>query len=213
MLEAMVSSIVFATDPDTYRLIFVDNASSSPNIKNYLSELEKRGHTVVRSKQNDGKKAFNWGLCFVTENFFMISDPDIQLNKNMPSDWITQFKNALIAFPHINKIGVALNITFNSDRQLVKDIQSAESGYWEQSVSLKPVIEDACYNSKIDTTLAMYCSHNYIGSNGKMWFDPLVFLPAVRVAGRYTAEHLGWDVYNQYVDEFEYYKTHSVLHR
>jgi len=206
MLKAMVASIEQVTDPSTYRLIFVDNASESPEVIEYLRELEIQ-HKVVRLPKNISIKGISYGLTDVEEPFFIISDPDIKLNPNMPSNWINQFSAALIQNPDIHKIGVALNITFKSSRKIVEDITRWEGKYWAQRISMEPVITEPCYSASIDNTLAMLRSDQYRTVSGDIQYASHTFLPAVRVAGCFTADHLGWDVYLQYVKDIKYYST------
>ena len=206
MLKDMIKSIEQITDPSTYRLILVDNASESPDIKCYLKELESR-YKVVWLPNNISIKGISHGLAGVKDRFFIVSDSDIQLNPNMPADWVTQFTRVLDFYPDIHKVGVALNIKFDSYRQIVKDIDHWEGKYWAHPVDLSPMLSAPCYSASIDSTLVMLRSDQYRVANGDIQYASHTFVPAIRVAGRFTAEHLGWDVYLKYVNDIRYYST------
>jgi hypothetical protein len=93
----------------------------------------------------------------------------------------------------IGKAGFALDI---SDREAMVthqfniggskwNIWDWEARFWE--TPLEPLEGgDSVYDASIDTTFALY---------DKEYFDPIdpvAFLRAVRVAGRFTARHLPW---------------------
>ena len=209
MLQQMLSSIERCTDPNTYQLILVDNASENPDTQKVLKEYEGKGHTVIYLPSNICLQGFAWGTALVTTPFFIISDPDIKLNPDTPPDWVSRMTQAMTDCSDIKKLGLALKIADDSTAPIIKDIHIWEDRYWRHSIQPHPAL-DICYSANIDTTLAMYRTADYqAGTNTGFWQSASA--PAIRIGGRWTAEHLGWDVYNEYQEDLAYYRTRCNL--
>lgn len=222
-LKDMVDSIVAQTDKETYKIIICDNASTQPEMVAYLKSISDQ-HTIIRNKANEGFAGFNRALEKVNDEFFILSDPDIVLNPNMPPRWILRFKEVLKKVP-VPKIGVALNIDFPVDTELTRRIRKRELEYWDGTMSVSDM-EVPCYMAPIDTTLAMYRRDTY-----KFWrndclafvpgegiagskqihqnqYNDKYYIPVLRIAGCFTCNHTGWDYDNRYAKDWEYYKDH-----
>jgi len=216
----MVNSILCLTDPDTYRLIICDNASTSPKMVAYLNLLESEGHTIIRNERNLLFEGLNPGLALVDTDFFLISDPDIVLNPKTPFHWILRLKEALEAMP-MSKIGLALDVNFDYENDFTKGILEIESRYWKETMDI-PGINQPCYVAAVDTTMAMYRRDTFEFWDKGMMFDKdhgitdanqirqseynkRYYIPVARVAGDYTATHTGWDKSGKYAEDQAYY--------
>uniref|UniRef100_A0A6M3JXC2 Putative glycosyltransferase n=1 Tax=viral metagenome TaxID=1070528 RepID=A0A6M3JXC2_9ZZZZ len=216
----MIESIRRSTDPDTYRLIICDNASTCPKMLDYLDLLEQQDCRVIHNKANLLFEGLNPGLAEVDADYFLISDPDIILNPKIPFHWILRLKEVLqnVMMP---KIGLALDINFEEDNEFTRRITEGESQYWKDTISL-PGISDPCYLGGIDTTMAMYRRDTFRYWDETMVFDKehgvnsdeqirqseyseKYYIPVSRVAGAYTATHTGWDRSGKYAEDQAYY--------
>lgn len=223
MFMAMVESIWQRTDPESYNLIICDNGSSQTEMKRILDSLEKKGVTVIRNKGNYLFEGLNSGLQKIRQSqskYFIMSDPDIKLCADMPRDWIAMFAKILDR-SNYPKVGCALDISFDLNSKYRHKIHKVEKGYWTKEMSFD-WLDAPCYEAMIDTTLAMYRRDTYKcwstgelefgkgkGINRDGWinmeynkkYGPL----PLRVAGKYTCEHLGWWLDPQYLTDLKYY--------
>lgn len=224
-LRDMVDSIEAYTDPRTYRLIICDNASTQPKMQEYLTFLDGR-HTVIRNETNLLLEGFNPGLALVDTEYFIISDPDIMLRNTLTQDWIYKLIKIMdeVRAP---KVGLALNIKFNIQNERTKRVQKCEGGYWIKKS--KATEDPPAFIAPVDTTMCVLKRDSYRFWNDRLVFDkdhgitPEGYLtqdyynfkkyrhPVIRVAGPFTAEHLGWDVHEKYKEDYEYYKNNCNL--
>ena len=228
-LRDMVRSIEDRTDPDTYRLIICDNASTQKKMVEYLHVLSKK-HKVIHNPSNNGFEGFNPGLDEIDEEFFFLTDPDIILNKQIPQHWVLRFVHAMktVMSP---KMGVALDTScLDLKDSFQRQVVEREREYWEQAGTIDiPSFQAPCYLAPVDTTLAIYRRDTY-----KFWVDQKLhfyygdgispskqvhqneynekyYIPTIRVAGNYTCQHTGWVMRDKYQNDFEYYKENCDL--
>ena len=228
-LKEMIDSIVERTDDNTYRIIVCDNGSTQPEMVEYLKSIETK-HQVIYNGANNGFEGFNSGLNEVQEELFFLSDPDVVLSEIMPEHWILRFSEVMqtVMTP---KLGVALDV----ERLDMKDefqamVKKRENEYWEHAGTIDiPAIDAPCYLAPVDTTLAMYRRDTYdfwtennlsfkMG-NGiapckqihQNQYNKKYYVPTVRVAGRFTCRHTGWEMPTLYQSDYEYYKTNCDL--
>jgi hypothetical protein len=138
-------------------------------------------------------------------NLFCLSDPDLELSKNLPHDFINEL--LIISNEHrVGKVGPALEIPpINEvlhthlflDGKVV-DIIDYEKQFWRNKVG-KSQYDDDLYLTTLDTQFALY---------NKAFFDPANRYPAIRVAGRFTSRHLSQLKSNTIpAEEVEFYKS------
>jgi hypothetical protein len=178
-------------------------------------------------------EGFNPGLKEVGGDHFVLSDPDIRLNDDMPLDWPTIMIKCL-EYSGAPKIGLALNINYPPS-EMADRVAINEDGYWKAGYKF-PFLDDDCYLAPIDTTFAMYRRDTFrfwnpgdvlefnknkgIASSGVIsqdmyhmkywgWQKHLKlaygYPTVIRMAGRFTAEHMGWDMENKYTQEIKDY--------
>jgi len=189
--------------------IICDNASTYPPMIQYLDALSKT-QRVVRFTENLGPRIFAESLDFldILPEYFVITDPDLILNDQLPSDFIHNMKDVINAY-NVAKVGLALDIYDKCDKFFNKaQVHVWESKYWLNKVPTLPnCISDPIYIAPIDTTFCLFKKSKYVEellSNGR----GITATSALRIAGRFTCEHAGWWL-NQPVPhyEMEYYKN------
>jgi glycosyltransferase involved in cell wall biosynthesis len=191
---------------DAKNLVVIDNNSTYPPMKECLSIIEQK-YKVVRLDQNFGphyilrNKQFYQSL----PELFCLSDPDLEFSTSLPVDFINELK--IISEVHkVGKVGLALEILSSEevvhsdlflDGQKVGAIEY-EQQFWTNNIG-KNQTGDDLYRTTLDTTFALY---------NKTYFDPEDRYTAIRVAGKFTAKHLG-SLSNSIVPKSEsiYYKS------
>ena len=224
-LRDMIESIEKTTDPQTYTIYVCDNNSTQPEMIDYLKEIENR-HIVIKNKTNNLLEGLNPAFKLITSDYFVISDPDIRLNDNIPKNWLLKFVEILENLD-TPKVGMALNLNFGKENRMTKKVIEGEKHYWKDSVKVVlPYVDDVCYWAPIDSTLAMYRHDTYCSwTKGnirlrrgielygigilKQQYNPKYGSEVLRVAGRYTAEHMGWYLDEKYNSDYEYYTKNS----
>ena len=188
--------------------IICDNASTYPPMIEYLDALSKT-QRVVRFTENLGPRIFAESLDFlnILPEYFVITDPDLILNEQLPADFIHKMKDVVNAY-NVAKAGFALDISDEYDKFFNKDqVHLWESKYWIHNVpSLPNCIPDTMYIAPIDTTFCLFKKSKYIDelrSNGR----GIISTSSLRIAGRFTCEHTGWWLKQPVPHyEMEYYK-------
>jgi glycosyltransferase involved in cell wall biosynthesis len=186
-------------------IVVIDNNSTYPPMKECLSIIEEK-YKVVRLDQNFGphyilrNKQFYQSL----PELFCLSDPDLEFSTSLPVDFINELK--IISEVHkVGKVGLALELSSEDvmhselflDGQKVGAIEY-EQQFWTNNIG-KNQTGDDLYRTTLDTTFALY---------NKNYFDPEDRYTAIRVAGKFTAKHLG-SLSNSIVPKSEslYYKS------
>ena len=172
------------------RIIFVDNASTSAAMRRWLRRAEKQCQ-VIRLDRNLGPNIsiFTPEALALLPRWFCVTDPDLAFNPMLPSDFLAELA-ALTKQHGVGKAGFALDIShrhaLRQERYTIGDTDY-QIWEWEEQFWANPVGEtaggDRVFQADIDTTFALY-NQDYL--------DLTNFLNAVRVAGRFTAQHLPW---------------------
>jgi FkbM family methyltransferase len=203
-LRAMIEQLL---DVGLQNLVVIDNGSEFPRHLAYLKSIEGT-LTVIRERENRGPR-------YVYENpvyyrlipkYFCITDPDLELNPNLPSDFLTHLID-LTQTHRVGKAGFSLDISerekmISEPFEIGQDrcrIWEWEAKFWERPLPSGP--QDIAYRASIDTTFALY---------NKEFFSVANYLDAIRVSGRYTCRYLPWYVDNRVPpDEAAYYRATS----
>lgn len=170
--------------------VVMDNGSTFPPMLRLLDDLERDG-PVIRLGANPGPRfVLRYPGCLaVLPRHFVVTDPDLRLNPSLPQD----FHLTLIALTErerVGKAGFALDISAAAE---LRDeafhtparsftIRDHESRFWRTPIAPTDG-GDPVYRAGIDTTFALY---------DRACFDMDHFFRAVRVAGRFTCQHLPW---------------------
>lgn len=172
-------------------IYIIDNQSTFPPLLKYYDQLP---YTIFRLNKNVGHLSLWKTIIFkwFEHDYYVYTDPDILPVDDCPGDFMEYFKSILNTYPEYCKVGFALAIDdlpdHFGDKQKVKDW---EGMYWQ----MKMEADTEVYIAKIDTTFALYRP----GAKGGWW------IPALRVAGQYTARHLPWYRDTSAIDEEEQY--------
>ena len=187
----------------------IDNNSSYPKLLEYYNN--NKDINVIFMNTNYGHrvlfKSINREFYNKLPNFFILTDPDIQFNDNLPNDFVKVFSNMTEKYK-VGKVGFSLsiqdhlefkNITYTKFKKK-KNIFQWESEFWKNQ------IDNDIYKASIDTTFAVYNKKYF-----KIVKNEAKFLNGIRIAGIYTAKHLPW--YKKTIlpkEELEYYNNNSI---
>ena len=172
-------------------IYIIDNQSTYPPLMEYYDQLP---HKIFRLNKNVGHLSLWKTIIFkwFEHDYYVYTDPDILPGDDCPGDFMEYFRKILETYPEYSKVGFALAIDdlpdHFSDKQKVRDW---EGMYWQ----MKMEADSEVYIAKIDTTFALYRP----GAKGGWW------VPAMRVAGKYTSRHLPWYRDSSAIDEEEQY--------
>ena len=121
---------------------------------------------------------------------FILTDPDLELNKNLPSDFIERLAELSDKY-NCEKIGMALDIS-EPDKFFPTAPFQHESQFWKNRI-----LNDAyeLYEAAIDTTFCL------VNKNG-------IYNYKIRVAGNFTATHLPWYYENPIINIYETFMTY-----
>lgn len=172
-------------------ITLVDNASDSTDMNFLLAQAELNNIKVERLDQNLGpqKSIFTRERLAGLPRYFCVTDPDLCLNPQLPPDFLQQMREEMERHREY-KVGLALDIS--QPWRLKQDgfaiagsnyrIQEWEEQFWRTRVGFTAG-GDAVFRAAVDTTFALYDRDR---------LDLKGFVSGLRVAGRFTAEHLPW---------------------
>ena len=169
--------------------LVLDGGSSDRGTSAFLKTLSDSDR-LINLLGNPGPRFFfeNHDFYRALPEIFVVTDPDLEFNSDLPEDFITTLFNLSLELKS-GKVGFALNI----DGDLKRDefffgkrwttIKEWESQHWKDRVANSLDLE--VYRAPIDTTFALY---------NKRFLDKKSFFEGYRVAGSFTAKHLPWHV-------------------
>lgn len=176
------------------KIIILNNNSEYEKVYEYFDKVKKElGDQIeIRNLDKNYGHAVYHILKDTLPDIYILSDPDLELNANMPDNFVETLYNFSNKY-QIYKVGLALDI---SEKDKLLDCQSYTSGksiydwemqFWNEKLD-EPGYE--LYRASIDTTLCLI---------NKKYFKDNTY-DGIRIAGNYTAKHLPW--YKDYI------KTH-----
>lgn len=171
----------------------VDQNSNHPDTIEYLNTC---GCKIIHRLHNSGPwidRDHNTDLYDMLPNKFIVTDPDLELNPNLPSNFIDILAELSEKY-YCNKIGFALDISdFDQMYQTVynknKNIHEWESQFWARKLESK---EYELYHGFIDTTFHLY--------------NKKYKKRSIRIAGNFIAKHLPWYCQNKLLNVYENYQ-------
>lgn len=192
-LEIMVKQL---EDFGLNQIIISDNWSTYSEMTILLNKLSKK-YIVIKKFTNDGprefytnKKLFNW-----LPEKFIVTDPDIGFNKNLPKDFIQVLSDVSDSY-ELYRTGFALDIEMDGIENIIEDIPFSNSGLtmyqWEQQFYVNEIgktkYDDPIYLAPIDTTFCLINKKYHIDHKDPMQISNI----CARVGGNFTAQHYGW---------------------
>jgi FkbM family methyltransferase len=184
-------------------IIILDNKSTDLDTIYYLQNSPLK---VMHNSSNVGpwiSPYVNADIYDVLPNKFIITDPDLQFNLSMPSNFI-EIMLELSEKYNTEKIGFALDIHVNSSDAFALDIKhpnkeqtirEVEETYWHNKIEQEKNYD--LYYAPIDTTFCLLNKAN---------FENMV---QIRMAGDFLAKHLPWYTNNPILTKYDELKIYS----
>jgi len=170
-------------------IIILDNFSLYPEMRNLLKDLSK-DYIVVSKFTNEGPREFytNTELFNWLPNKFIVTDPDIGLNPELPSNFVEMMEKVSEDFK-LFKVGVALDIEFDGNECIKRVMPWGSTIYdWELTMYLDEIATtlsgDPVYKAPLDTT---FCLVNKTYDNGDF-----LYTSTARIGGKFISQHYGW---------------------
>lgn len=172
----------------------IDNASDYKPLLDYLKHSKHKVHFMSK---NWGHKVLWDSHKFdeIVNNYsYVVTDPDIELPKDLPMNFLEVLYNILNQFNFITKIGLALRIDDIDNPVISKNVTGWENQFWRYKIKDNKY---ELYKADIDTTFALYRPGAITKHN---------FYNGIRVGGKFSARHLPW--YHKCA-EHDYYEKKS----
>jgi hypothetical protein len=189
------------------RIILLDNFSTFKPLKEYYREIKKElGNKIDIRLLND-----NYGhtvylkLSNTLPTMYFLSDPDLELNKNLPNNF-TEILYSISMHFNAYKVGFALDISDhdkfyqNNDYEINLSIYDWEKQFWQKKIIDEKYKDYELYDANVDTTFCLVNINRFKKQR-------------IRIAGDFTAKHLPW--YKDYIknnfseDELEHWKKNN----
>lgn len=177
-------------------IIIMDNKSMCPNTKKFLLETK---YKVILNVKNVGPWVTHYQNAELYELLpekFILTDPDLQLNPKLPSNFIEILSSLSDKF-NTYKIGFSLDISDFDDKMykntyhLGFNIYENEISFWSKKINDKTY---ELYQAPIDTTFSLIKKTGNINIH-------------IRIAGDFTCKHIPWYIDNPIYNIYETYKN------
>ena len=193
-----VSKMVKQLEKYTNDIVIIDNNSTFPKLLDYYKNEYK--YSLIKMDTNYGHKVYDKSIFNkIFGDIYILTDPDLEFNKNLPDNFISELINISNYF-QAEKVGFALLIDSLDIRQDVKAFDKSivdwEKQYWTYKLFYP---NHEIYNAALDTTFCLINKQNKGGH--------------YRVAGNYTCKHLPWhEKFEKELvrGEYEYYLKNNV---
>lgn len=181
-------------------IYILDNCSNCQDTINFLNKISMNIKVVFRN-QNSGPwitETNNSDIYNLLPNKYIITDPDLELNENLPSNFVEILSNLSDKY-NCNKIGFALDISDFSEMYQSIYVSNLNIFEWENQFWINKIKDNNydIYSADIDTT---FCLINKKNLNNKF---------SIRVAGNFTAKHLPWYINNKIFNVYENYLNNN----
>ena len=193
-----IKNMIKQIEKYTNDIVVIDNNSTFPELLKYYENEYK--YTLLKMDKNYGHKVYEKSVInYIIGDVYIITDPDLEFNKNLPDNFIEEMINISNYF-EAEKVGFALLIDSDDIRNDVtsfgKSIIDFEKQYWMCKFYYP---KHELYSAAIDTT---FCLINRQNKGGHY-----------RIAGDYVCKHLPWhkDFEKELINgEYEYYKKNNI---
>lgn len=185
----------------TKNIHIIDNKSVYPKLLEYYDK--EYDFFLHKMPANYGHLVWMKQMYWQFPRIFAISDPDLQYNINLPSNFLNIMKDLTFEYKK-GKVGFALDISdshlFFKDPNYTDGVSIAEweSRFWLRKID-NPKYE--LYNAGLDTTFCVV-NKSFPETNN-----------AIRMGGDFTCKHIPW--YEGWYkkldkDEWEFYKNKNI---
>ena len=181
-----VKNMVEQLQKYTTNISIIDNCSSYPPLVSYLKFIESRVRVIYKDQNYGHRVVYRPEIQELMGEKYIITDPDLQLNPNLPSNFI-EILDELTEKYQICRIGLALDIFSDDINPNVMNkfvyfegggstnIRNVEQAYWNKKI---PDDTYELYVARTDTTFSFINKkYNYVEYNG------------FRIAGNFTCKH------------------------
>jgi len=178
----------------TNDIVIVDNNSTyEPLLEYYKNEYK---YSLLKMNKNYGHTVYqNELIKNVIGPIYILTDPDLEFNKNLPDNFIENLIDILINFS-AEKVGFALLHNAPDIRDVIvfnRSITNWEDQFWNFRIYYKNY---ELYKANIDTTFCL------VNTNNK---KNHLYGPRYRIAGDYLCKHLPWHTnYRDIIPDEEY---------
>lgn len=175
-------------------VIVCDNNSTYGPMVEYLNKLSETKNVVFLNK-NLGPRVYSEDkeVCQAMPKYFIVTDPDLLFNENMPKNFINKMKR-IVDMYGVSKAGLAIEINDPEERQRFFDADQVdrwERNYWTRKLEQYPEVDDL-YAAPIDTTFVLYNRDKFLSEIDLVAGRMTCNTSAIRIAGRFTCRHMGW---------------------
>jgi len=174
-----ISSMVSQLKKYTNDIVVIDNNSTYEPLLNYYKY--EYNYSLLRMDKNYGHKVYEEKLLSgIFGNIYIITDPDLEFNKKIPSNFIENLVKISNNYK-AGRVGFAIEISSPEIRSELTyagmPLKLWESRFWQMKIKDNTY---ELYNAPIDTTFCLINTiYNHLGLS-------------IRVAGNYTCKHLPW---------------------
>lgn len=184
-------------------IIIINNNSNDSDTIDYLEKLKKKSYYIINNLNISPRidNINNVEIFNKLPDKFILTDPDLQFNKNIPKNFIDDLITISEKYKSF-KTGFALDISdYNCMYQHIytqnKNIYDWEKVNWYNSIPDEKYI---LYDAGIDTTFSLI-NKNYLNNDNR----------TIRIAGDFTAKHLPWYIKNNIYSLSESYTMISTF--
>lgn len=183
-------------------IIILNNMSTCSDTIAYLNKVDVR---VINNVANVGPwitPTINRHIYDLLPDKYIITDPDLKLNPNIPSNFI-EILASLSDKYKTSKIGFALDITDHdmfyptTEYMANLSIRDWELRFWQNKIDDEGEYE--IYKADIDTT---FCLMNKPNIESEIDLQ-------IRVAGDFTAKHIPWYIENEVYNVYDNYMSNT----
>lgn len=183
-------------------IIILNNMSTCSDTIAYLNKVDVR---VINNVANVGPwitPTINRHIYDLLPDKYIITDPDLKLNPNIPSNFIEILASMSDKYK-TSKIGFALDITDHdmfyptTEYMANLSIRDWELRFWQNKIDDEGEYE--IYKADIDTT---FCLMNKTNIESEIDLQ-------IRVAGDFTAKHIPWYIENEVYNVYDNYMSNT----
>lgn len=168
-------------------ITIINNNSDGNQTRDILDRLSST-YKIINLDRNYGHKV--WVQPLIWDNlpeYFIITDPDLEYNNNLPDDFINILYRISTMY-NASKVGFALNTDsediLNETYFNNMTIKEWESQFWTNPLPKYDTLE--LYQADIDTTFFLGCkSRMYCGFSSNI---------NIRVGSTFVCKHLPWHI-------------------
>ena len=186
----------------------LNNNSTCLHTIDFLNKVDVK---VVHNTNNNGPritKYKNKHIYDILPNKFILTDPDLKLNENIPTNFIEILSNLSDKYK-LTKIGFALDISdFDKMYPMKNYIYNFSIYDWEKQFWKKKVDDDnyELYQAPIDTTFCLV-NKKYMDMDNSELGQSIT--TNMRIAGDFVAKHLPWYIENEIYNIYENYISNT----